>query len=424
MNRWTDPRLQVYAPARVARIEEPETEMDAEVLDVSPAGMRLVTAEELQEDQIITIETDRHLILADVRSCVARGAKFGIGAGRVHSAAILSLPQTVTKGERNRALIADFHRRLQDELSAVPDPVASRPDGAAARFEARHLNLGALSGTASTATAAPPVRIPPRAPELVTLPEIALPSESVATPLPAVVLVEPPPAGAYFSKLTPAEPPEIKIEPQHLPFLATPVTAPSNDSPQSTAIDPIRAAAQRWANFKPARKKRSRSRAMAILLAASLSLVALGTMLFGRFANWAPVLQIAAAGEHAVKIPTLAVNAAAPQPVPVSTPVSRAAPVTGTSHASILASDQSWVTACADGNTLFSQLFAPGAQQEIEFSSRAVVRTGSAGPLEILLDGKTLGPLGRGGQVRVIELTPGASRFLTPGEPGDCTVTR
>ncbi len=54
-NRWTDPRLHVYAPARVARIEEPETEMDAEVLDVSPAGMRLVTAEELRENQIITI---------------------------------------------------------------------------------------------------------------------------------------------------------------------------------------------------------------------------------------------------------------------------------------------------------------------------------------------------------------------------------
>src|SRR6266446_5878743 len=82
MNRWTDPRFHVYAPARVARIEEPETEMDAEVLDVSPAGLRLVTAEELQEGQIITIETDRHLILADVRSCVARGAKFGIGAER------------------------------------------------------------------------------------------------------------------------------------------------------------------------------------------------------------------------------------------------------------------------------------------------------------------------------------------------------
>src|SRR5258708_31048573 len=113
--------------------------MDAEVLDVSPAGLRLVTAEELSENQIITIETDRHLILADVRSCVARGAKFGISAERVHSIAGHSLPHTVARDEQNRALVADFHRRLHDELSTVPDPVASRPDRSAARFEARHL---------------------------------------------------------------------------------------------------------------------------------------------------------------------------------------------------------------------------------------------------------------------------------------------
>ncbi len=49
---------------------------------------------------------------------------------------------------------------------------------------------------------------------------------------------------------------------------------------------------------------------------------------------------------------------------------------------------------------------------------------GNAGPVELLLNGKSVGSLGQMGQVRVIALTPTASHFLAGGEPDDCTLGR
>jgi hypothetical protein len=68
-----------------------------------------------------------------------------------------------------------------------------------------------------------------------------------------------------------------------------------------------------------------------------------------------------------------------------------------------------------------SKLFVAGSKEDLAFSSSAVVRMGSAGPLQILLNGKSVGSLGNPGEVKVIELMPTGSRFMTPGEPGDCT---
>ena len=101
-------------------------------------------------------------------------------------------------------------------------------------------------------------------------------------------------------------------------------------------------------------------------------------------------------------------------------------PVSGAdkSHASIQTNDRSWITACADGKMLFSKLFTAGSKDNVDFIKRAVVRIGDAGPVEITIDGKPLGPLGRTGQVRVIVLTPGSSHFQVSGEPDDCTLTR
>ncbi len=91
------------------------------------------------------------------------------------------------------------------------------------------------------------------------------------------------------------------------------------------------------------------------------------------------------------------------------------------SRVAITASDRSWVTACADGYPVLSKLFVNGSKDQLVFSARALVRMGSAGPLEIRLNDKSVGPLGLPGQVRVMELTASGSRFITPGEPGDCT---
>jgi Domain of unknown function (DUF4115) len=119
-------------------------------------------------------------------------------------------------------------------------------------------------------------------------------------------------------------------------------------------------------------------------------------------------------------IPTAAPVAAPITPKPVEGPV--ADPVT--SRASIRTNDRSWITACVDGEVVFSKLFTAGSKYDVDFTEYAVVRMGDAGPVEITLDGKPVGSLGRAGQVRVIELVRGAPHFLVGGEANDCTLSR
>lgn len=487
MNRRLETRFQVYAPAKVALLDDPDQESEGQVLDVSGAGLRLVADRELPEDQIIIIETDQHLILADVRSCLPRGSRFGIGAERIHSAAKLSLPPTSSRAERNQVLIEDFHRRLLDELQSAPDRAAVRSNAAVERFEASRLE--------ATPAAVPPEPVAtfelqpiferPTASEPPTTSEPEATSEPEPTSVPEAASEppttsgagqdEPPPAGAYLPKLAPAEPPEIRRDSQvHVPFAATPITVSSSAGPidpdpeplvaspgmagdssdggdnaelapqealsaedaaaapsigpplVQEALDPLRAAAwqadEAVAAPPPAN---TRSRVMAVVIAAGLTLAALVAFLNWPLTKHAPVQPVAAAVKSAP--PPVSAPAPVSPPVPakvpavVLKPTPSAAPRAGMSRVAITASDRSWVTACADGNPVFSKLFVNGSKQELVFSSRALVRMGSAGPLEIRLNDKSVGPLGLPGQVRVIELTASASRFITPGEPGDCT---
>jgi len=117
-------------------------------------------------------------------------------------------------------------------------------------------------------------------------------------------------------------------------------------------------------------------------------------------------------------------NAASPAPKPAQDPVLPPASAAGKSHASIRTKDRSWITACVDGKVEFSKLFTTGSQESVDFIDHAVVRMGDAGPVEITLDGKPVGPLGRTGQVRVIELGRGAPHFLLGGETDDCTLAK
>jgi hypothetical protein len=447
MNRRLETRFQVYAPAKVALLDDPDQESEGQVLDVSGAGLRLVTDRELPEDQIITIETDQHLILADVRSCLPRGSRFGIGAERIHSAAKLSLPPASSRAERNQVLIEDFHRRLLDELQSAPDRAAVRSSAAVERFEA--------SLADSTPVAAPPE--PVAAFELQPTYESLAASEPPTASEPETTSgagqQEPPPAGAYLPKLAPAEPPEIKRDSQeHVPFAATPITVSSSAGPidpetetpavspagdamaapsigpplAEQAVDPLRTAAWQPEVAVPAPPPaNTRSRVMAVVIAAALTLAALVAFLNWPFTKRAPVQPVAAAAKSApapVSGPA-PVSPPAPAAVPsaVLKPTPGATPQAGMSRVAITASDRSWVTACADGNPVFSKLFVNGSKEQLVFSGRALVRMGSAGPLEIRLNDKSVGPLGLPGQVRVMELTASGSRFITPGEPGDCT---
>jgi hypothetical protein len=98
-----------------------------------------------------------------------------------------------------------------------------------------------------------------------------------------------------------------------------------------------------------------------------------------------------------------------------------AAPAIRQPRVLIRTSDNSWVTGCVDGKVIFSRLFTNGSRYDLPFTHRAVVRAGNAGPVDIFLNGKAIGPVGRAGDVSVVELTPTTSRLIVRGEPADCT---
>ncbi len=476
MDRRKEARFQVYAPAKVAPLDEPETEMDCQVIDISGLGLRFVAETEFREDEIVTLDTDQHLILADVRNCRVRGARFLIGAERIHSTAKVSLPQTASKLDRNEALVAEYHRRLRGELPPaeplelilVPSDVQVIP---------AEEPLATLAEAVATRVEEPPVEA------------LAIPVESPAAPEPEppsqpnAIVEEPPEAAASPTTLTPAKPSEIKLNfLGNSPFVAKPVeilsgvnpvhpeTAPPLPAPQDIAvvaadaapaekppekppetkaivkgsaaakgappiyaIDPIREAFIKSETEQPAPSNgKSRSRVLVVAIAAACSALAVWVLWFGPFAKHAPLQTFADAQSS-----TPAISAPAPAPVPTPTvqatepaatqsstapaPAPSPAPPAGQATALLEASGDNWVTACSDGKLAFTKMFAAGSKESLTFSTRAVVRVGSAGALEISLNGKSIGSLGRSGQVRVIELKPTSWSFLSPREENVCT---
>jgi len=513
MDRRKEARFQVYAPAKVALLDDPETEWNGQVIDISGLGLRLVAEVELHQDQIITIETDQHLILADVRNCEPRGSRFGVGAERVHSASKLSLPETASKAERNHLLVEDYHRRLLEELPGAPQEVApkssvaerlfsmNQPVPAPVQPEELLEPVAALEPIEEPApldiVATPePIEEPEaiETPEPIEEPEPLAPvaaletietpetPEPIAAPEPAPqsgpMLVEPPAAGAFAPRITPVRPSEIRLDPQeHLPFAVTPLKVSSNVIPikpvaeplppslenteakaieevpavaevaevpgVSTSVDSADAIRQAFLQSEVQEaqpvKAKSRSSVLAILIAAAFTAVALGVIWFGPFSKRAPLQTFAAAQSTIAPatVPTPADSKPATETTPVPTPVPTQAPAqpaktppapvssvpvpAGQSRAVIEASASSWVTACSDGKVAFTKLFATGNKENLVFSSTAVVRVGNAGSLAISLNGKSIGSLGRVGQLRVVELTPSSTRFIPLHDPDGCT---
>jgi hypothetical protein len=113
----------------------------------------------------------------------------------------------------------------------------------------------------------------------------------------------------------------------------------------------------------------------------------------------------------------LAAPAETPPSVLVAPPAIQASP-TPARHVSIRVTDASWVSACSDGKQVLERFLVLGDTREIEFARTAVVRVGNAGGVEIAVDGKGIGPLGRPGTLRVIEVRPGVFGFLAL-KPGD-----
>jgi cytoskeleton protein RodZ len=97
-----------------------------------------------------------------------------------------------------------------------------------------------------------------------------------------------------------------------------------------------------------------------------------------------------------------AVKPEAVQPEPVKPELASTQPV----QLTLTASEETWVSAHADGKYVFSATLGPNETRSVAAESGVRLLVGNAGGLAVTFNGKPVGPLGPRGQVRVVQATP------------------
>jgi len=113
MDGRREPRFQIYAPAKLTLVDSPERDRECLLLDISATGMKFVVDENVPVDEVITLEVENHLVLADVRYSEPRGDKFAIGAERIHGVDKSVLPLGKTRAEQIRFVVEDYRSRIR-----------------------------------------------------------------------------------------------------------------------------------------------------------------------------------------------------------------------------------------------------------------------------------------------------------------------
>ncbi len=68
---------------------------------------------------MIVVETDAHMMLAEVRNSRRRGERYAVGAQRVHTFSKLDLPDEADRIERVRILVNDYELKLPKQPATV-----------------------------------------------------------------------------------------------------------------------------------------------------------------------------------------------------------------------------------------------------------------------------------------------------------------
>jgi hypothetical protein len=104
-------------------LDSPERELECILLDISATGLKFVVDELLPMDELVALEAEDHLVLADVRYSQPRGEKFAIGAERIHAVDKAVLPQHKTKAEQIRFVVDDYRSRIRLAVAGEKAPV-------------------------------------------------------------------------------------------------------------------------------------------------------------------------------------------------------------------------------------------------------------------------------------------------------------
>ena len=76
--------------------------------------------------------------------------------------------------------------------------------------------------------------------------------------------------------------------------------------------------------------------------------------------------------------------------------------------------EKTWLSVSADGKEIYSGILQTAESKELEGQRTARVRAGNAGGIQVVFNGKTIGPLGPKGQVRTAVFTRDRYTILEP----------
>ena len=89
------------------------------------------------------------------------------------------------------------------------------------------------------------------------------------------------------------------------------------------------------------------------------------------------------------------------------------APASTGQHVTLQASELTWVsTRDAAGKQMLARVFEKGDSQSLDLPNGSTVRVGNAGGLSILLNGASIGSLGKHGEVREVVLKNGSYKVV------------
>ena len=86
-------------------------------------------------------------------------------------------------------------------------------------------------------------------------------------------------------------------------------------------------------------------------------------------------------------------------PYPPAGPSETGPPPAGAVQVAVTANDRSWVRAVADGAVVFEGFIDAGGRQGWQAARQITVKVGNAGAVEVIVNGRSLGPMGKPGAV-------------------------
>lgn len=146
------------------------------------------------------------------------------------------------------------------------------------------------------------------------------------------------------------------------------------------------------------------------LSVAALAVVLLGCS--GFYTWWNKASRGGAQARQASAVPVVNASQQAQPTVNVTTETGP----DGVNHVvlNLSATETTWLQITSEGKQIFSGVLEPSQTKTLKASDVARMRVGNAGGLEVRWNGKSIGPIGPRGQVRVVLFTPDNFQILPP----------